>query len=179
MSWWKTALYDTCSLITLDKLLLERPGLARQFPIGIRALNESFTSDQMRSETVERIRPRVTTQALPSLAELATLLRDARPSRALATVDTLVYATAVHFQLAVVTADKRLATAIQRQGLLVGNIALILKEKPTALSAEHLEGKLVLTSTTPRLQAFFREFGNRVVGEPIALQRNGGERKGR
>ncbi|MCI0456000.1 MAG: hypothetical protein L0Z62_03345 [Gemmataceae bacterium] len=38
MSWWKTALYDTCSIITLDKLLLERASLARHFPTSIAAL---------------------------------------------------------------------------------------------------------------------------------------------
>jgi hypothetical protein len=47
----------------------------------------------------------------------------------------------------------------------------VLKEKPTALTAEQIEGKLVLTSKTPELQAFFREFGDRVVSEPIVLER--------
>src|ERR1035441_617388 len=122
MNWWTTALYDTCSLITLDKLLLERPSLARQFPSGFLALDESFMADQMRAETVERMRGRATTQVLPPPAELADLLRKARLSRALAAVDTLVYATAVHGRLTVVTADKRLAHAIQAKGLRVGNI---------------------------------------------------------
>ncbi len=31
MSWWETALYDTCSLITLDKLYQERPSLSQFF----------------------------------------------------------------------------------------------------------------------------------------------------
>lgn len=128
MSWWKTALYDTCSLITLDKLLLDRPSLSRQFPSDILALDESFTTDQMREETAERMRERVTLQELPSPADLAALLSAAQLSRALAAVDTLVYATAVHVQIEVVTADKRLARAIKGQGLQVGNIAIILKE---------------------------------------------------
>ena len=128
MSWWKTALYDTCSLITLDKVLLDRPILLRQFPSSILALDESFTMDQMRVETADRMRARVTLQELPSTAELAGLLSAAQLSRALSAVDTLVYATAIHAQLPVVTADKRLARAIDGQGLHVGNMAVILKE---------------------------------------------------
>ena len=128
MSWWKTALFDTCSLITLDKLLLDRPSLSRQLPSGILALGESFTTDQMREETSERMRERVTLQELPSTADLAALLSAAKLSRALATVDTLVYATAVHARLPVVTGDKRLARAVAGQGLHVGNVAVILKE---------------------------------------------------
>jgi hypothetical protein len=128
MSWWKAALFDTCSLITLDKLLLVRPGLARQFPSSILALAESFTKDQMREETVQRMYRRVTVQELPPAAELAALLSAARLPRALADVDRLVYATAVHAQVAAVTADKRLARAVQGQGLTVGNMAVILKE---------------------------------------------------
>jgi rRNA-processing protein FCF1 len=128
MSWWKTALYDTCSLITLDKVLLDRPRLSRQFPSTILALDESFTTDQMREETAGRIRGRVTAQGLPPSKDLAVLLSAAQLSRALSEVDKLVYATAVHIQIAVVTADKRLARAIKGQGLQVGNMAIILKE---------------------------------------------------
>jgi predicted nucleic acid-binding protein len=128
MSWWTTALYDTCSIITLDKLLLERPGLSRQFPSGFLALEESYSADQMRAETVARMRGRATPQALPPAPELAELLRKAKLPRALAAVDLLVYATAVHSRLPVVTADKRLARAIAARGLQVGNIALILKQ---------------------------------------------------
>jgi len=131
MSWWKTAMFDTCSLITLDKLLLDRPSLSRQFPSGILALTESFTTDQMREETSERMRERVTLQELPSTADLAALLSAVKLSRALAAVDTLVYATAVHARLSVVTGDKRLARAISGQGLHVGKMALILRELVT------------------------------------------------
>ena len=128
MSWWKTALYDTCSLITLDKVLLDRPSLSRQFPSTILALDESFTTDQMEDESTERMRERVTIQALPSPTELAALLSATQLSRALSAVDTLVYATSVHVQLSVVTADKRLARAVKKKGLQVGNMAIILKE---------------------------------------------------
>lgn len=47
MSWWKTAIYDTCSLITLDKLLQERRSLSRYFPKKLLALEVSLSADQM------------------------------------------------------------------------------------------------------------------------------------
>ena len=54
MTWWKKALYDTCSLITLDKLLLERAALVRHFPKSILALEKSFTVDQLRKDAAPR-----------------------------------------------------------------------------------------------------------------------------
>jgi hypothetical protein len=128
MSWWKTALYDTCSLITLDKLLVERAALAKHFSSTILALEESFTSDQLREETAERMRPRVSLHPLPTLAQLASLLASAKLSKALSQVDQLVYATAVQGRLSVVTADIRLAKALRAEKIQVGNMALILRE---------------------------------------------------
>jgi hypothetical protein len=128
MSWWRTALVDTCSIITLDKLLLERASLAKHFPASIAALEESFTADQLREETALRMRQRVTICPLPSSAELSSILSSVRLSKALAEVDKLVYAAAVHHQLAVVTADRRLARALRVRGLQVGNMALVLRE---------------------------------------------------
>jgi hypothetical protein len=64
MSWWTKALYDTCSLITLDKLLLDQPGMEAHFHEA-QALDESFTADQMRPDTAERMRARTTILALP------------------------------------------------------------------------------------------------------------------
>ena len=127
MSWWKRALYDTCSIITLDKLLLERAGLARFFPTSIVALEESFTADQLRAVTAKRMRHRVTISPLPPPADLANLLSSPSLSKALSTVDTLIYATAVHAQFGVVTADRRLAKVIQEAGLQVTNMAIILR----------------------------------------------------
>lgn len=51
MSWWQTAIYDTCALITLDTLLQIRPPLARHFPQPVPALEVSFSRDQMRETT--------------------------------------------------------------------------------------------------------------------------------
>jgi len=41
MPWWDNALYDTCSLITLDKLLLDHPELAH-YSRHVVALEASF-----------------------------------------------------------------------------------------------------------------------------------------
>ena len=104
MSWWKTTLYDTCSLITLDKLLQDRPSLSRWFPKKFLALEASLSADQMYSETAERMKEIVEHCPLPTPTELANLLSSARLSKALADVDKLIFATAVQSGLAVVTA---------------------------------------------------------------------------
>lgn len=128
MSWWKAALYDTCSLITLDKLLQDRPSLSRRFPKKLLALEVSLSADQMYTDTAERMKEFVELCPLPTPTELANLLSSAGLSKALADVDKLIFATAVHSELAVVTGDKRLAKAVQKRGLEVGNMALILQE---------------------------------------------------
>ncbi|MGI6420160.1 MAG: hypothetical protein ACOX1P_31405 [Thermoguttaceae bacterium] len=143
MSWWETALYDTCSLITLDKLYQERPSLSQFFPAKILALGVSLSIEQMREETAARLKARVQLCALPPPAELACLLSAQGLSKALSDVDRLVYATALFFNVAVVTGDKRLAKAARHRGLEVGNVALILRElvetkKLTSSSAEDL-----------------------------------------
>ncbi len=55
MPWWDNALYDTCSLITLDKLLLDHPELAHYFRHVV-ALEASFSADQLREATAQRMR---------------------------------------------------------------------------------------------------------------------------
>ncbi|HEY4759469.1 MAG TPA: PIN domain-containing protein [Thermoguttaceae bacterium] len=128
MTWWKKALYDTCSLITLDKLFLEQIELAEHFPITILALEESFLADQLRDDTAQRMRPRVTICSLPPPEDLARLLASPQLSKSLATIDTLIYATAVHGNFAVVTADKQLAKVVRLENIKVGNMAIILRE---------------------------------------------------
>lgn len=123
-----TALYDTCSIITLDKLILERPAFARFFPKKLLALEKSFSADQLRQETVERMQDRVTHHDLPPTGDLATLLSSAALSSALSDVDTLIYATAAHFGLPVVTGDRVLGRAVRDAGLHVGNMAMIMRE---------------------------------------------------
>ena len=126
MSWWKTAIYDTCSLITLDKLLQERRSLSRYFPKKVLALEVSLSADQMYLKTAERMSELVEICPPPPLTELANLLLSLPKS--LSDVDKLVFATAVHSDLAVVTGDIRLAKAVRKRGLDVGNMALILQE---------------------------------------------------
>ena len=128
MSWWTTAIYDTCSLITLDKLLQERRSLSRYFPKKLLALEVSLSADQMYEETAERMRELVEICEPPPLTELASLLSSAGLPKSLSDVDKLVFATAVHTELAVVTGDLRLAKVVRKRKLEVGNMALILKE---------------------------------------------------
>jgi len=128
MEWWTKALYDTCSLITLDKLLLERPAFARHFPKGILALEQSFSADQLREESVQRMQERVTLQELPPTSDLAAILSSAQLPKALANVDTLIYVTSIHFNLSVVTGDRQLGRAVRDAGLHVEDMAMILRE---------------------------------------------------
>jgi hypothetical protein len=90
MPWWTNALYDTCSLITLDKILLDHPEIEAHVQ-PILSIEPCFQADQLRQE------------------------------------DTFIYATAVHYQYTVITGDKRLAQALVRECLRVGNVALMLK----------------------------------------------------
>src|SRR5262245_3216093 len=122
MSWWKTAIYDTCSLITLDKLLQERRSLSRYFPKKLLALEVSLSADQMYEETAERMSEIVEICEPPPLTELANLLSSSGLPKSLSDVDKLVYATAVHAELAVVTGDIGLAKAVRKRGVDVGNM---------------------------------------------------------
>lgn len=146
MNWWKSALYDTCSLITLDKLLQNRPSLSRWFPKKVLALEVSLSEDQMYAATAKRVMDFVELCPLPTPTELANLLSSPGLSKAFSDVDKLVFATAVDAHIAVVTGDKRLAKAVQGKGLKVGNMALILQELVKT-------GKLKSTAVEKMLQA--------------------------
>ena len=126
MPWWNDALYDTCSLITLDKVFLDHPEMETHFR-GILAIEANFRSDQLRKATASRMQPRVTYLDAPAVPDLTNILAAARLPKVLAQVDKLVFATAVHHGLTVVTGDKSLAQAVAQKGLYVGNIALALK----------------------------------------------------
>ena len=128
MAWWKSGLYDTCSIITLDKMLMERKTLQRHFPKRILALKESFNDDQLHQDTAERMRERVTIQPLPSSTDLATILSSAGLSKALAAVDKLIYTTAIHFNLDVITGDRQLGKALRNDGIKVASMAMVIRE---------------------------------------------------
>jgi hypothetical protein len=89
MPWWDNALYDTCSLMTLDKLLLDHPELAHSFRHGV-ALEASFLAEQLRETTAQRLRQRVTPSAMPRTSDIARILATAGLPRTLADVDRLV-----------------------------------------------------------------------------------------
>lgn len=158
MIWWRKALYDTCSLITLDKLLLERAALVRHFPKSILALEESFCGDQLRKATARRMKGRVTIHELPTTTELTRILSSARLPKGLAEVDTLVYATAVHYGLSVVTADRQLGRVIRDMGLQVTNMALILRDL--------VRSKKLAASGCERLLRGLAERNDLVLGTP-------------
>ncbi len=125
MHWWDSALYDTCSLITLDKMLIDDPALDCFFP-DIRTIEECLSRDNLRKESADRIRPRVGIQDLPPAEELLRLA--SALSRSLSLADKAMFSTAVHYRATVVTADMNLARALVRRRIRVGSIALILKE---------------------------------------------------
>ncbi len=91
-------------------------------------MEESLAAEQMRKETAERMRDRVTLWPLPLPTELAALVADAGLSKAISAMDRLIFATAVHFSLSVVTVDKRLAGALKERNLLVWNTTLVFEE---------------------------------------------------
>lgn len=127
MSWWDSALFDTCSLITVDKILLDHPDLIAVVPV-MSVIEENLISDHLRPETAERICHHCQRIKSPGATELAQILSGVRLSKSISDVDRIVYATAVHCRLCVVTADRALAKAIQARGLIVGNCAMILRD---------------------------------------------------
>ncbi len=126
VNWWKSALYDTCSLITVDKILLDHPEMQLHFQ-EILAIEHSFSSDQMRMQTINRMKPRVKLIELPSINELCAIFSAWPLSNALAQTDRLVFAAAIHHKHRVVTADRSLANALRKAQLKVGNCAMVLQ----------------------------------------------------
>lgn len=125
MSWWPDALYDTCSIITVDKMLLDDPALARFFP-SMATVEPCLAKDNLRVDVADRMRPRVTLVDMPDITEIIRLT--AGLPKSLSETDLVLYATAVQAQRAVVTGDTALAKALQKEKIAVGNIATIIKE---------------------------------------------------
>lgn len=149
MSWWNNALYDTCSLITIANILLDHDGLSSHFTAFL-AIEISFSAEQMRAETRERLQPRLKTCDLPPLAELNRLLSSEKLRGSLATVDRLIYAAAVHHRHPVVTADKDLGKLIAKGKLKVANVSLILKEMALARRVTKIQYNAILASLVHR-----------------------------
>ena len=85
MDWWNQAVFDTCSVITLDKIRQIDPKIGKCFPKTIRVIDATFAEDQLREDTVNRMRPIVTAdrqlgKAIKAVslnvADMATLLRE-------------------------------------------------------------------------------------------------------
>jgi predicted nuclease of predicted toxin-antitoxin system len=127
VNWWDKALFDTCSLITLDKINLDHPEIMKHFET-VRVIEPSLSSDNLYLATAERLRKFVHPIELPSVTVIAEILQHAQLSCSIAQVDQLIYAVAIHGSYAVVTADKDLAETMIKKGLHVGNMAIILHE---------------------------------------------------
>ena len=123
--WWNSALYDTCSIITVDKMLLDDQTLMRFFP-SMATIEPCIAKDNLRADVAGRMRPRVTLVEMPVIADILHLT--AGLPKSLSETDRVLYATAVHATRPVVTGDTDLANALKRAKIAVGNIAMIIKE---------------------------------------------------
>lgn len=138
MSWWKRAICDTCSLLTVHALLSNDSAFQRHFPTTMLALERSFSVDQMCEKTASRIRSRVTIQPLPpnsDLKKLATVQR--RLPLKLPEIDLLVLATALHYKLPVLTNCQQTARELRRKRLHAEDIASVLRELATSKRISH------------------------------------------
>jgi hypothetical protein len=149
LNWWDDALFDTCSLITVDKILLDHPDLSAVLPC-MSVVRESFTADHLRPETANRARHHCRQIESPSATELALILGGAHLSKSISDVDLVVYATAVHRRLCVVTGDRDLAKAIQARGLAVGNCAMILRDLVLARAISVTRCETILSDLASR-----------------------------
>lgn len=125
---WNRSLFDTCSLVTLHKLLLERATLQRHFPKSIGALEESLSPRQMQAAMSKPLRKAVTVVSPPTTPQIKAIFESRTLSPSFASIDTLLFATAVQFQLPVVTSNRPLGRSLDDEGLKVMNVPLILKE---------------------------------------------------
>jgi hypothetical protein len=124
---WKNALYDTYSLVTLDALLQRDPNVGGKLP-GMLAVEESFSSRRMRSETANRLRTRTEVLQLPAPTVVATILRGARLPVTVAEIDALVYVAAIHYKVPVVTGDERFEDVLRIARVAVNQLAVLLQE---------------------------------------------------
>lgn len=128
MDWWNQAIFDTCSVITLDKVRQISPQIGKYFPKTIQVIAATFSNDQLHKETAERMRNFVSLLETPANKDLSQIYKKFILSNSLSEVDKLVFATAVHNKVAVVTADRQLGRAILARVLKVNDMAGILRE---------------------------------------------------
>lgn len=127
MSWWNEALYDTCSLVTLDAVLQDHAEARPHFP-AILAVQASLAAGHVRKETAARIAQFARLCCLPPVKELKRILLTGRLPLGLADVDRLTYAAAVYHRHYVVTGDANLVIALTRANLRAGSLIGVLNE---------------------------------------------------
>jgi hypothetical protein len=127
MSSWNKALYDTCSLVILGKILLNRADVRARF-CSVHAVEASLCPARMLPRTAAILRATIRPCSLPPLGELRRILLGASFPLAVAEVDQLTYAAALHHRLNVVTADRNLAGALARKRIKVTSPELVLKD---------------------------------------------------
>ena len=114
-------------MITIANLLEVDKSFSRHLPTKILALEVSFSADQMRPETAQRLWSIVNYCQTPTFAELQRILSSSNLPKSLSEVDKLLFATAVHLKRGVVTADKHLAKEVSKRNLNAIDIASILR----------------------------------------------------
>jgi hypothetical protein len=127
MSWWNEALYDTCSLVTLDAVLRDHAEARPHFP-AVLAVQASLAAGHVRKETAARIAQIARLCCLPPVKELNRILSVGRLPLAFADVDRLIYAAAVYHRHHVITGDGNLTAALAKCHLRAGTLARALKE---------------------------------------------------
>jgi hypothetical protein len=127
MSWWNEALYDTCSLVTLDAVLRDHAEVRPYFP-AVLAVQASLATGHVRKETAAQIAQFARLCSLPPVKELNRILSVGRLPLALADVDRLIYAVAVYHRHHVITGNENLTVALAKCRLRAGTLARALKE---------------------------------------------------
>ena len=126
MEGWYGALFDSCSLIT--QAGSGCPGAVRTVPPWPRRYHGALEMDRVYPETIARLAPRIRLVESASAAVLAEVLENVQVPLGLSGVDRIILATAIHYRMPVVTADKKMALTMRMVGGQVWNMAMILQE---------------------------------------------------
>ena len=114
MEGWYGALFDSCSLIT--QAGSGCPGAGRTVPPWPRRDHGALEMDRVYPETIARLAPRVRLVESASAAVLAEVLENVQVPLGLSGVDRIILATAIHYRMPVVTADKKMALTMRMVG---------------------------------------------------------------
>ena len=144
--WWLDTLYDTNSLISLHAIYQDHPDMERFFPSPC-TIRHVLGSDGLKEETRVWFGERIALVDVPDPMTLCRILPRAGLPRSLAGLDSLLFATAVHQDMKVMTGDRLLGRELRSRGLLGGNVALALRdlvssEEISVVKCEKLLGDL-------------------------------------